>query len=76
MFLKVIKDNVETTFEVSKVKSWKSGSGVEDSTEEILCIDYTPYSMESSGIDFRLNIEGDAQVYLQNNSGKTIERIL
>ena len=72
MFLKVIQDNVETTIEVSKVKCWKSGS----SAEKILCIDYTPYAMEASGIDFRLNIEGDAQVYLQNNSGKTIERIL
>lgn len=76
MFLKVIQNKVETTIEVSKVKSWKSGSGVEDSTEEILCMDYTPYSTEASGVEFRLNIEGEAQVYLQNNLGKTIERIM
>ena len=75
MFMKVIQNKVETTYEVAKVSCWKSGSGAEDSSEEILCIDYTPYAMESSGIELRLNIEGEAQVYLLNNSGKTIDKI-
>ena len=72
MFLKVIQYKVETMYEVTKVSSWKSSGGSEESTGEILCID-----MELHGIEVRLNIdvESKAQVYLLNNSGKTIERI-
>lgn len=73
MYLKVIQDKVETMYEVTEVSYWKSSSGVENSTGTILCID-----MELPNREFRLNIdiEGEAQVYLLNNSGKTIERIL
>lgn len=76
MFMKVIQNKVETMYEVTQVSSWKSKSGAEGSSDEILCIDYISNEMNSFGIKYRLNIEGEAQVYLLNNSGKTIERIL